>query len=195
MENFIETYCVHDLHTYNDNYPYDIEAPIKIISTKEDNLEVKTMLQMEMIAKSYGVNFLEYRDHTNYELLDEMTWMCNTREERDRFHCAYYDPSNYELYYEQLAIIAEEIGCERAQIKCMIKSLLHKYAKVEYITQFPHREFNELYSRFIISKDIEQLRVAERLCRYHIQQYERFLRDDVDWKFEQVERMAADCKD
>lgn len=190
MENtFHYPYYQINYRTFNGNCPYNEPIANNLISTKDGKTIVQPMWRMEILGKHFGINIGEYEDNTNYEYYDEVMCQLNTREEREEFRNENYHTDRFDDYFERLAEIAAWVGCERAEIKCLVKSLINKYSfdKVREITDFPFEAFNKLYNRLISSKDIDQLRVAERISRYHIKELERFLRCDVGDKIMRVD--------
>ncbi|MFR9575892.1 MAG: hypothetical protein SNI54_01505 [Rikenellaceae bacterium] len=150
---------------------------------------------MQLLGELHsGLWVLSYDDHTNWEYYDEVLWQIDSKEEREEFRRENLELDTYDDYFEELAAIAVEIGCERAEIKCLAKSLILKYRfnRVRDITDFPFDAFKKLYNRLISSKDLEQLRVAERLSRYHIKQLEQFLQSDVREKICRVDWVEED---
>ncbi|MFI3239759.1 MAG: hypothetical protein R3Y22_04140 [Bacteroidales bacterium] len=190
MENTLYyPYYEVNYRTFNYNCPYTETRANNLISTKDGQIIVQPMWRMEILGKHFGINIGEYEDNTNYEYYDEVMCQLNTREEREEFRNENYHTDRFDDYFERLAEIAAWVGCERAEIKCLVKSLINKYSfdKVREITDFPFEAFNKLYNRLISSKDIDQLRVAERISRYHIKELERFLRCDVGDKIMRVD--------
>lgn len=162
----------------------------KLLTVKDDQVIVQGMWRMQLLGELHsGLWAVSYQDHTNWEYLDEVLWQFDSREEREEFRNENLNLDTYDIYFEELAAVAAEIGSERAEIKCLIKSLLLKYRcdRVRDIIEFPFVPFNKLYNRLVQSKDIEQLRVAERLSRYHIRRLEQFLRYDLEGKIRRAE--------
>ncbi len=190
MENtFYYPYYQVNYRTFNGNCPYNEPVVNNLISTKDGKTIVQPMWRMEILGKHFGINIGEYEDNTNWEYYDEVMWQLDSKEARAEFHSENYDPDTFEDYFERLAEIAAWVGCERAEIKCLVKSLIMRYRfnKVRSITDFPFEAFNKLYNRLTSSKDLEQLRVAERLSRYHIKKLEKFLQHDVSDKIMRVD--------
>ncbi len=193
-EKFYYPYCHINYRTFNENCPRTKPAADNLISSKDGQVFVRPMWRMEILGKYYGISIHEYDDNTNYELYDEKLCSCRNDEEEEECHSSYCYPDTFEYYFERLAEIAAYVGCERAEIKCLIKSLIIRYRfyKVKSIKHFPFEEFNQLYTRLTSSKDLEQLRVAERLSRYHAKQLEMFLCGDVQEKIRQVNWVEED---
>ncbi|MFR9539994.1 MAG: hypothetical protein SNI49_07535 [Rikenellaceae bacterium] len=167
----------------------------KLLIVKNDKIIVQGMWRMQLLGELHsGLWVLSYDDHTNWEYYDEVLWQIDSKEEREEFRRENLELDTYDDYFEELAAIAVEIGCERAEIKCLAKSLILKYRfnRVRDITDFPFDAFKKLYNRLISSKDLEQLRVAERLSRYHIKQLEQFLQSDVREKICRVDWVEED---
>ncbi len=161
----------------------------KLLTVRGDEIIVQAMWRMQIIGELHSeLQVYTYNDPTNWEYYYEVLYQIDSMEDREKYDRENYRTDTYDDYFEKLADVAADIGCERAEIKCLVKSLLLKYRfnKFRNITDFPIEPFNKLYSRLIASKDIEQLRVAERLSRYHVGQLEKFLQNEVQDKIYRV---------
>lgn len=167
----------------------------KLFIVRDNKIIVQGMWRMQLLGELYSKLWvLSYDDNTNWEYYDEVLWQIDSEEEREEFRCENLELDTYDDYFEELAGIAAEVGCERAEIKCLAKSLILKYRfnRVRNIEDFPFEAFNKLYNRLISSKDLEQLRVAERLSRYHVKQLNEFLLGDVRKKICRVNWIEED---
>ncbi len=151
----------------------------KLMVVKNGKIEVPGMWRMQLLGELLrGLKAHHYDDYTNWEYYHEVMWQIDSAEQRDEFRREHLNPDTYDRYFEDLAEVAAKIGCERAEIKCLIKAQILRYNHVWDIEDFPNWDFSIIYQRLISSKDLEQLRAAERLSRYHIKQFEKFL----NWK-------------
>ncbi len=190
MEKFFSGYPYYQVNytTFNENSPSNERSADNLISTKDGQIMVLPMWRMEMLGKYYGICIHEYDADINWEYYDEVIWQIDSAEEREKFRSENYKPDTYDDYFERLAEVAAEVGSLRAEIKCLVKSLILKYRsnRIKNISDFPHAAFTKLYNRLISSKNIEQLRVAERLSRYHIKKLQEFLQYDIREKIVRV---------
>lgn len=175
------------------NYYSVTEKPVKkLFTSKDGNLVVNTILQMELLGATYGIDAWLYRDDTNDELYDEMMWSCNNEEEMEACRSRYCKFDSYDDYFEELAEIAGSIGCERMKLKCLIKSLLLKYQRADKLLCFPYKEFDKLFFTLVESKNLDYLKVAEKLSRYHAERHSEYvsfgLLDEVRCKRRATER-------
>ncbi len=161
-----------DNRTFNENCPTEIDPQIKLLSTKDGEVIVQPMWRMELLAKFYGVNIYHYDDSRDQRYYDELLCCLGLKESRELADIEDIYPDNYELYFEHLAQVAAQVGAQRAEIKCLIKSLILKYYKYKGLFRFPHKEFVKIYRRLIESDDSECLRVARRLSRLHVRVFE-----------------------
>ncbi|MFR9524303.1 MAG: hypothetical protein SNH94_07000 [Rikenellaceae bacterium] len=176
-EQTFNYYALLHYRTFNNNCLYKGAEPNKLFTTKDDQINIQPLWRMEQLAKYYGVNICDYDDQTSWEYYDEVMWQIDSKEEREKFREENLHLDTYDDYFEEVARVAAEIGAERAEIKCLIKSLMLKYRlnRIGNITEFPHEPFTKLYNRLVSSKDLEQILVAERLARHHIRELEMYI--------------------
>ncbi len=175
-----------DYRTFNDNRP-NKEMDVKLISTKYGEITTQPMWRMEILAKYYGINIYNYDNSDDQRYYEGMMCALNLKEECEVNREGDFYHDRYDQYFQHLAQIAAEVGDERAEIKCLIKSLIMKYRFVDHITTFPHESFKQLYIRLTTSRDMDQLRVAERLSRHHAKELASFLKwsvKDTMWRTE-----------
>ncbi len=180
----LRSYYGESYKTFNDNIPTSEKQESRIMSVEDGKISLQPMWRMEMFGKYYGIDIYQYEDDTNYEYYDEVLWQLPTEQQRRKFRKENYHPDTFDDYYEDLALIAQEVGDERSEIKCLIKSLLNKYRldTAGDFHEFPHKPFNKLYYRLTESKDIDQIRAAQRLARYHIDKLNCFLQNKAQSK-------------
>lgn len=139
----------------------------KLITVKNGEVVVQPMWRAQLIAEQlFNVDIREYEDDTNWELLDEMLWQTNNKEERDEVYDLYYQPDSYDEYFERVAECMEEIGAYKMALKCKIKSLLLKYRNLTNQYDIPLDDLKIIHQELI---DLGYERAATRLINYRLE--------------------------
>lgn len=156
--------------TYNNNCNFLKNRTNKLISTKDGEIAIQPLWRMELFGRAYGIDIEDYAYNKSWESYYELLWSSGSRVQRERFHKKHHKHGNYSLYFEELAKVAYEIGCERTEIKCLIKSLIIKFKEFRVHGLIPYYEIDKLLVRLEKSGNKDLLRVADRLSRYFYDQ-------------------------
>ncbi len=139
----------------------------KLITVKNGEVVVQPMWRAQLIAKQlFNVDTREYEDNTNWELLDEMLWQTDNKEEREEVYNQYYQPDSLDIYFERVAECMEEIGAYKMALKCKVKSLLLKYNNLTNQYDIPLDNLKIIYHELI---EFGYERAATRLNNYHLE--------------------------
>lgn len=145
---------------------YQRGGAIKLMSVRDGQIKVQSMLQIEMLGWHYGINKLDYLDANMQQLYNENSyWFYATQKQRRQAHIKSSSNDGLDDYYEALSEAMEELGCERAMFKCQAKAHILKYRGAEYQTELPRGGYAFLYAHL---KNLGYRKEAEKLYRFHI---------------------------
>lgn len=166
--NYYRCYRRTYFNEYHSEYYYiDGAKSEQILSINSGVVEIKSMWRMQVLGEIYGVNISDYEDDTNHELYDEMLWSCTTDEEKEYVDRKYCFSDSFEWYYERLAEVASSVGCERMEIKCLIKALIIEFNKGRISWTSIQDDFEKIYKRLAASKNSDYRRAANKLAEYY----------------------------
>lgn len=143
-------------------------APVKIFSTKNQKLQVKTLFHAEIIAYDYGIDKAEYLSCDSYIPYNHNQWLAKTEDERSDLGCKYYNRDDLRFYYEDLAKLFKKLGCTEMYFKCAAKSLFLSYKGAQCQWQLPRWRYENLHKELLQDGYIS---AAQKLRNFHFRTF------------------------
>lgn len=141
---------------------------VKIFSTKKSKLEVKTLMQAEIIALDYGFDKADYLTRESFVPYNHRDWLMKSEDERFDIGSRYHHRDDLHIYYSDLAHLFKGLGCDEIALKCRIKSFFQHYMGAQYQWQLPNFEFESLHAT-LLKQGRED--AAKRLTRFHLRTF------------------------